>query len=193
MLAFARFAIPISAAYQRLLRLLFAGLLVALALVCISSFTHLTPPRPPMTVTDHWRRPECSCTRAVLPPVSPSSIPEQKESQSSLCSPYATRRGPHQRTIAISLFGPKENALFQMNASLRFLNELIVDFNAHYSDNFILRVYHDGTVDIANVICPIECEHANVDFCSVQDKLFIPPKIWRFIPAGDPLVDTSEF
>ncbi|CAF4125183.1 unnamed protein product, partial [Rotaria sp. Silwood1] len=23
----------------------------------------------------------------------------------------------------------------------------------------------------------------------MESKLFIPPKIWRFIPAGDPLVD----
>ncbi|CAF3299161.1 unnamed protein product, partial [Rotaria sp. Silwood2] len=23
----------------------------------------------------------------------------------------------------------------------------------------------------------------------MNSKLFIPPKIWRFIPAGDPLVD----
>ncbi|CAF3513622.1 unnamed protein product, partial [Rotaria sp. Silwood2] len=39
--------------------------------------------------------------------------------------------------------------------------------------------------------CPIECRNHNVDFCSMNSKLFIPPKIWRFIPAGDPLVDAN--
>ena len=82
--------------------------------------------------------------------------------------------------------------MFQLNATLKFLKELIVDFNSQYSDGFILRVYHDHSIDTASVVCPNECAHANVDFCSVHNKLFIPPKIWRFIPAGDPLVDTSE-
>ena len=62
-----------------------------------------------------------------------------------------------------------------------------------YSDGFILRVYHDNTINEKDIICPIECKHTNVDFCSMDHKLYIPPKIWRFIPAGDPFVDTSKF
>jgi hypothetical protein len=127
-----------------------------------------------------------------LPPVISSLTAEQTKSQSSLCSIYATRRGPHQRIIAISLFGPKENKMFQFNKTLDFLNELMKDLDLVYSDGFILRVYHDKTIDVKDIICPIECEHANVDFCSMDHKLYMPPKIWRFIPAGDPLVDISK-
>jgi hypothetical protein len=64
--------------------------------------------------------------------------------------------------------------------------------NIIYSDGFVLRIYHDQTINESNVICPIECEHPNIDFCDMTHKLYIPPKIWRFIPAGDPLVDISK-
>lgn len=134
---------------------------------------------------DHYRRPECSCSRPALPF-------NRTNTTSHLCSPYATRRGPNQRVIGISLFGPKENRMFQVNRSLTFLHELINDMNLIYPDGFILRVHHDQTIGLSDIVCPIECANPNVDFCSMDSKLFIPPKIWRFIPAGDPLVDISE-
>src|SRR5437868_5637900 len=83
--------------------------------------------------------------------------------------------------------------MFQLNQSYKFLNELINDMNIIYSDGFILRIYHDDTIIISDVICSIECQNSNVDFCNMNSKLFIPPKIWRFIPAGDPLVDISKY
>jgi hypothetical protein len=64
--------------------------------------------------------------------------------------------------------------------------------NKIYSDGYILRIYHDNTINTTDFICPIECKHPNVDFCDMNHKLYIPPKIWRFIPAGDPLVDISK-
>lgn len=136
------------------------------------------------------QRPECKCSRPELPNYSTLN---QTDYKSSLCSHYATRRGPNQRIIAISLFGPKENKLFQLNRSLTFLNELINDINHIYSDNFLLRIHHDNTIDMSNIVCPIECKNPNVDFCNMNSKLYIPPKIWRFIPAGDPLVDISKY
>jgi hypothetical protein len=113
------------------------------------------------------------------------------KSQPVLCNQYSIHRGPNQRIISISLFGPKENKMFQTNKSLSLLSELINDINKIYSDGFILRIHHDDTISMSNVICPIECQNSNVDFCNMSTKLFIPPKIWRFIPAGDPLVDIS--
>ncbi|CAF0949124.1 unnamed protein product [Rotaria sordida] len=70
-----------------------------------------------------------------------------------------------------------------------FLNELIKDFNIRYSDGFILRIHHDNTINATDVICPYQCKHPNVDFCNMMHKLYIPPKVWRFVPAGHPLVD----
>ena len=141
----------------------------------------------PMDI-NYRQRSGCSCSRPALP-WSPFN---QSRTPLTLCSQYATHRGPDQRIISISLFGPKENRMFQPNRSLIFLHQLIADVNTIYSDRFVLRVYHDDTINLADVICPVECENANVDFCDMSKKLFIPPKIWRFVPAGDPLVDISK-
>jgi len=186
------FAQPISTANRCLIYFIFAGLLASFIVYIIANVTSLIPIISPALQVDYRRRPECKCSRHELPPVISSLTAEQNKSQSSLCSIYATRRGPQQRIIAISLFGPKENKMFQFNKTLDFLHELIKDLDLVYSDGFILRIYHDKTIDVRDIICPIECEHANVDFCSMDHKLYIPPKIWRFIPAGDPLVDISK-
>ena len=143
-------------------------------------------------VTDDYRQSKCSCLESELSSFTLNSTSNLTDSESSLCSHYATRRGPHQRIISVSLFGPKENKMFQLNPSLTFLNELIHDVNKIYPDNFVLRIHHDDTIGLLDVICPIKCRHQNVDFCNMNSKLFIPPKIWRFIPAGDALVDISE-
>lgn len=139
---------------------------------------------------NYRQRPECTCSRPALRAL--SSRISVNEYQPSFCSHYASRRGTHQRVISISLFGPKEVQKFQVHRSLHYLRLLIQDLNQIYSDGFILRVYHDDSINTTDVICPIECEHHNVDFCDMNRKTFIPPKIWRFIPAGDPLVDISK-
>ena len=142
---------------------------------------------------EHLKQGECSCFRPKLPQLTTfNATVNRSGTHSSLCSDYATRRGPHQRIISISLFGPKENKIFQYNRSLTFLKQLIKDVNLIYPDDFILRIYHDNTINPSDVICPTECENANVDFCQITN-LYIPPKIWRFIPAGDPLVDISKY
>ena len=142
--------------------------------------------------TISYRRQTCSCTRPVLEHKSNLLIVD--EPSISLCSQYSTLRGSHQQIIAISMYGPQENSLFSFNASLTFLYELIGDMTKTYP-GWILRIYHDTSIK-ENIICPIECAHNHVDFCnasslgtlgSVSD--YIPPKIWRFLPVGDPLVD----
>jgi hypothetical protein len=135
------------------------------------------------------QRDGCSCTRPRLP-VQPATK-DEKDGEN-LCSVYATRRGPYQRIISISLYGPSESPRFEPRSSLAFLADLINDTSKIYSDDFILRVHHDDTLNLSDVICPIECHYSFVDFCNMHGKRFIPPKIWRFIPAGDPLVDVGE-
>ncbi|CAF1453739.1 unnamed protein product, partial [Adineta ricciae] len=136
-----------------------------------------------------YHHPLCSCNRSYTA----QNLIDNKNSQS-LCSQYSTYRGLHQRIIAISMYGPKENALFAFNASLNFLHQLIIDMKKIYP-NWILRVYHDASIK-TDVICPIECIHDHVDFCNTNalEKYsnvndYIPPKIWRFLPAGDTFVD----
>ncbi|CAF1304333.1 unnamed protein product [Rotaria magnacalcarata] len=142
---------------------------------------------------DYRRRPQCACSRPDLPQLAVNSIPSMIKSQYYLCNQYANQRGPHQRIISISLFGPKENKLFQYNKSFILLNQLINDINIIYPNNFTLRIHHDDAISLSDMICPIECRYSNVDFCNMNSKLFIPPKIWRFIPAGDPFVDISMY
>ena len=134
--------------------------------------------------TFYWQRIECACSRPKLPPLTSTA-------KASLCSPYATRRGENQKVISISLFGPLENEKFQMNKTLNYLSQFINDMNSVYPDDFILRIYHDDTINITD-ICRFECQNNNVDFCDATKKSFIPPRIWRFIAAGDPLVDVCK-
>ncbi|CAF2641649.1 unnamed protein product [Rotaria sp. Silwood2] len=174
---------------RRFIYFILTGLLGSCVIFIISNFTYSSSVSVLPWKIDYRRRPECTCLRSELPPLSSPLTSEQNDSQASLCSQYATQRGPHQRIISISIFGPKENKMFQVNRTLNFLHELIKDLNIIYSDGFILRIHHDKTINTTDIICPIECNHPNVDFCSMNHKLYIPPKIWRFIPAGDPLVN----
>ena len=139
-----------------------------------------------------YRRQDCTCTRPIRVDQKKGLVVD--EASPSLCSQYATLRGAHQRVMAISMYGPKENAMFAMNASLNFLHELIADMTTIYP-GWILRVYHDASIR-DDIVCPIECAHTNVDFCNASSLIhlgnvaeYMPPKIWRFLPAGDPLVD----
>jgi hypothetical protein len=155
----------------------------------------VTPPLIPIIYkqgTLFYQRQSCSCTRPLY--TSNSNLLTLNEISSSLCSHYSTLRGSHQRIISISMYGPKENAIFALNASLNFLYELINDMKKIYPD-WILRVYHDATIK-DDIICPIECAHNHVDFCNASAlgnlgniANYVPPKIWRFLPAGDGLVD----
>jgi hypothetical protein len=139
-----------------------------------------------------YRRPSCSCTRPLFK--SNSNLSISNETSSSLCSQYSTLRGFHQRIISISMYGPRDNLLFALNTSVTFLYQLIDDMIKKYP-NWILRIYHDVSIN-DNIICSIECAYNNVDFCNTSSlgnlgslSSYIPPKMWRFLPVGDELVD----
>jgi len=192
MRAFTKFTHTKSMTKGRIIDLIFIGLLGSFIVFIVSDYTSITFSLSLLLHADYRRRPECECLRPALYQSISSSTLEQNGNRSSLCSRYATQRGPNQRIISISLFGPKETKRFVLNRTLYFLDLLIKDVNMIYSDGFVLRIYHDKTINASSVICPIECKHSNVDFCDMTHKLYIPPKIWRFIPAGDPLVDISK-
>jgi hypothetical protein len=173
---------------RRFITSVFAGYLGSFIFFSTSRIAEHIPTVYKSSSIDYRQRHECNCVRPSL-----SSELLSNQNELTFCSHYATRRGPHQRIMSISLFGPKENTRFQFNRSITFLNQLINDVNIIYPDDFILRIYHDDTINMSDVICPIECQNPNVDFCNMNHKHFIPPKIWRFIPAGDPLVDVSKY
>lgn len=175
--------------HRRFPRLFYIGLVGSLIMFILSKF-HFTITSLDLSFGEndtYRKRPECNCSRAKLP-----LLPVQSsDSRLSLCSIYATHRGPQQRVISISLFGPKEVQRFELSRTLNYLRLLIEDLDTIYPDQFLLRIHHDDTISMTDIICRIECQYPNVDFCDMKQKLYIPPKIWRFIPAGDPLVDIS--
>lgn len=112
----------------------------------------------------------------------------------SLCSGQASFRGAHQYVISISLFGPRENPVFQWDQSFVLLRQFLAEMKEIYPQ-WILRVYHDQTIP-KDRICRIECEYPQVDFCNANALMelgdiaaYVPGKIWRFLPIGDPSVD----
>ncbi|CAF1063180.1 unnamed protein product [Rotaria sordida] len=173
--------------HSRFISSVFAGFLGSFIFYITLRISCYTPVSTKILSVDYRQRPECTCLRPELPYLSSHLI--TNEQHPSFCSRYSSQRGPHQRIISISLFGPKEAKKFEIHRTLHYLKLLVKDVNIMYSDGFILRIYHDNTINTTDTICPIECEHLNVDFCNMENKTFIPPKIWRFIPAGDPLVD----
>ena len=178
---------------RRFFQLIIIGLLIASLVLVISDRHFLLSLISSPLQTNYQKRPECSCSRLALPSLPTLSQLTTDRNRLSLCSEYATRRGPHQRIISISLFGPKQRERFVLHRTFYFLHLLIKDFNAVYPDGYVLRIHHDSTINATTTICPLECAYPNVDFCDMNDKLYIPAKIWRFIPAGDPLVDISEW
>ncbi len=109
----------------------------------------------------------------------------------SLCSTRATKRGLGQKILAISFFGPVENKGFTLNNSLILLRELVNEMQQTYSDNWVLRIYHDEKILTETMISQFEQSYSFIDFCNITDLglNFIPPKIWRFLPAVDDTVN----
>ena len=110
-------------------------------------------------------------------------------SNSPCISPVADR-DYSQRIIAISMFGPKENLLFQPSSSLSFLKDLIQDVYQVYP-GWILRVYHDDSLDMKS-IRELQCRYDYVDFYNMNGSSFPPPRMWRFLAIGDVQVDISK-
>jgi hypothetical protein len=107
------------------------------------------------------------------------------------CNFRATDRGINQRIIAVSIFGPEENVLFQPTLSLSFLKDLIQDVGQIYP-GWILRVYHDNSIDIENTR-ELQCRYDYVDFHNMTERPYRPPGMWRFLSIGDLRVDISKY
>ncbi len=114
-----------------------------------------------------------------------------RKTVSTFCSLRATQRGFGQKVISISLFGPVENPkMFSLNKSLTFVQELLYEIQQVYADDWILRVYHDKKFLNKTTIRDFEQRYSFIDFCNITDMDldYIPPRIWRFLPAGDEMV-----
>ena len=153
----------------------------------IQPVTPLIEYRLLINTTKHSERihppPSCSCRSSLV-----------NETYPSFCSNYSTSRGLHQRIISISMYISKDQSRFSINTSIDYLYQLIDDVKSKYP-GWILRIYHDETIP-KDLVCLIECTYLFVDFCNTSAlgnlgriSGYIPSKIWRFLPIGDPLVD----
>ena len=107
------------------------------------------------------------------------------------CNLSAIDRGFNQRVITVSVFGPKENTLFQPKLSLLFLEDLIQDVRRIYP-GWILRVYYDDTIAKQD-LRDLQCRYNHIDFYDMTGRSFPPPRMWRFLTIGDALVDISKY
>ena len=80
--------------------------------------------------------------------------------------------------------------MFGSNRSFVFLDQLVEDIRNIFADRWILRVYHDQRVLDKAFIDEYQSRNGFVDFCNITqlNLSFIPPKIWRFLPACDETV-----
>lgn len=116
-------------------------------------------------------------------------------SNRSLCSEKADRRGIHQKVISLSVFGPKENQRFEDERSTAFLTPLINEAKNIFPE-WSLRLYSDEITINRLDLRSFASLSSNIDICNVNElpiigdaSQYLSGKLWRFIPALDPTVD----
>jgi hypothetical protein len=116
-------------------------------------------------------------------------------SNRSLCSKQADRRGNKQRIISFSVFGPKENALFIDERFPQLIKPLIDEAELLFP-SWTIRLYSDEfTINRLN-LKNLSRLATNIDICNVNEipilgniEEYLPGKLWRFLPTLDPMVD----
>ncbi len=118
----------------------------------------------------------------------------------SLCSIQSDNRGPHQKVIAISIYGSAskhtDNPMFSWDTSiLPFLKPLANEVK-ELLPSWIIRVYIDFTGSTQSQR-DLLYSYSNIDVCDINDLpmfgsslvAYLPGKMWRFVPIFDPFVD----
>ncbi|CAF4510917.1 unnamed protein product, partial [Rotaria magnacalcarata] len=116
-------------------------------------------------------------------------------SNKTLCNTEASLRGSKQRIIALSIFGPKENSLYSDENFSQFIFPFIDEAKLLFS-TWIIRLYADElTINRLN-LKKLSSLSSNLDVCNVNQipiignvGEYLSGKLWRFLPALDPMVD----
>ena len=119
-------------------------------------------------------------------------------SNRTLCSQEADLRGSHQRIIALSVFGPKENPLFTDEKFFQFIRPLLAEARLLFP-SWTVRLYSDDLTISRLNLANLSRSTANLDVCNVNRLPvvgnmgeFLSGKLWRFLPALDPMVDFTS-
>ncbi|CAF1218787.1 unnamed protein product [Rotaria magnacalcarata] len=118
----------------------------------------------------------------------------------SLCSNESDRRGPHQKVISISIYGSTskytDNSMFNWDKSiLPFLIPLAAEVQT-LLPSWIIRLYIDYAGSSKSQQASLS-NFSNVDLCDIHNiplfgsslLMYLPGKMWRFLPVFDPFVD----
>ncbi|CAF3079143.1 unnamed protein product [Rotaria socialis] len=118
----------------------------------------------------------------------------------SLCSNESDRRGPHQKVISISIYGSTskytDNPMFSWDKSiLPFLIPLAAEVQT-LLPSWIIRLYIDYAGSLKSQRESLS-NFSNVDLCDIHNiplfgsslSVYLPGKMWRFLPVFDPFVD----
>lgn len=119
-------------------------------------------------------------------------------SNRTLCSDRADRRGNKQRVIGLAIFGPKENPMF-IDAKFSHLILPLIDEAKALFPSWTIRLYSDeDTINRLN-LRNLSNISTNIDVCNVNRLPilgnvgeYLPGKLWRFLPALDPMVDFTS-
>jgi hypothetical protein len=116
-------------------------------------------------------------------------------SNQTLCSKEADRRGPKQHIISLSLFGPKENPMFIDEKFSQLINPLVEEAKLIFP-LWTIRLYADESTIHRLNLNNLTRLTKNIDICNVNQipvlgnvGEYLSGKLWRFLPALDSMVD----
>ena len=119
-------------------------------------------------------------------------------SNRTLCSVDADRRGKKQRIIALSVFGPKENPMFADSKFTGLITPFLDEAQSLFP-TWTVRVYSDNATIHRLNLGNLSRLSSNVDVCNVNQLPiignvgeYLSGKLWRFLPALDPMVDFTS-
>lgn len=119
-------------------------------------------------------------------------------SNRTLCSSDADRRGNRQRVISLTIFGPKENPMF-VDSKFSHLIFSLIDEAENFFPQWTIRLYSDDlTINRLN-LKNLSNFSTKIDVCNVNRLPilgdvgeFLAGKLWRFLPVLDPMVDFTS-
>ncbi|CAF3668160.1 unnamed protein product [Rotaria socialis] len=116
-------------------------------------------------------------------------------SNKTLCNTEASLRGSKQRIIALSIFGPKENSLYNDENFSQFIFPFIDEAKLLFP-TWIIRLYADELTISRLNLKKLSSLSSNIDVCNINQipiignvGEYLSGKLWRFLPALDPMVD----
>jgi hypothetical protein len=116
-------------------------------------------------------------------------------SNRSLCSKEADRRGNKQQIISLALFGPKENPIFTDEKFSQLISPLLDEAELLFP-SWTIRLYADQLTIHRLNLKNLSRLATNIDICNINRipilgnvGEYLSGKLWRFLPTLDPMVD----